>query len=650
MIKNKDFKFKVSLSEDAYTDNIIAAAMTGSSKDKSIRQIRKQYGKDSRRGTKFYRKELTPKEFLNKAIIGHTFCNCFNLKNGFTPVKKETSNFEFSNIFCIDIDKTKYKSVKSFINKLTYKPTLWYTSYNHKKIKNNEPKSIRFHLIYIIEEQITNVIIYRYITRLLNKQIETDTNEIISDKTNDQAARYFKGTCFTNPDLIKPEKGITYLIYSLKDFIGNTNINDFIKFIDNNADYSKSYLNDKINYTNQNKKRLINDLNKIKIYISSLNNNTPILYSNEKKNTLENELIFNDLEKNNRNVFYCSYNFVQEMERLSYENFMKINSRNYKYFYRTEKDIWIDNLYQYTDDDYLCLPYMYKIKHDGSKRRKSIFLRTCLRRLIKPNADANTLLFNAYIDVHRFYDNSDNALNVKCLEHNVNQAIYYTIDELKEIITKYSETIIQDAKNRRPKSKIIFKPGTKTKDIKKIIKEQKYNFIDDYYDENLSVEENRLIISENLFPISKDTLYRYIKNRNKKIQGKLTNTEIYNLIDINYSFRKNRTILRNSNIKISDKTLRELYKMKKDNINLLNQQIDNQNKIIPDFNTNLIDKLNLNDISLPDFTNVSDDDLTLPDIQVKFTSNTNTDKTDKEPIKDLNENNLFHKLDLDLDF
>ena len=93
MFIDKKFKFKVSLSEEAYPDNIIAAAMTGSNKDENVKRIRKQYGKDARRGTRFYRKEFTPKEFLTKAITGHTFCNCFSIDDGFTPSKKETSNF-----------------------------------------------------------------------------------------------------------------------------------------------------------------------------------------------------------------------------------------------------------------------------------------------------------------------------------------------------------------------------------------------------------------------------------------------------------------------------------------------------------------------------------------------------------------------------
>lgn len=44
MIVNKEFKFRVSISKDAYENKEISGAMIGSSKVAANREIRKKYG------------------------------------------------------------------------------------------------------------------------------------------------------------------------------------------------------------------------------------------------------------------------------------------------------------------------------------------------------------------------------------------------------------------------------------------------------------------------------------------------------------------------------------------------------------------------------------------------------------------------------
>ena len=650
------FKFQVSISKDAYPDNDIAKAMTSSNVTSGVKEIRKQYGYNANSGTLFFRTELTPKELLSKLIIGHTFCNCFKLKDGFTPSNKTIKNFESSNLFCIDIDETKYKSIKGFINKLSMKPTFWYTSYHHKIWKGDKPPCIRFHLVYVIEETITNVITYRYLARKLNEMIDIDTGEKIDDRSNDQAVRYFKGTCFSNPDLCKPEKGITNNIYSFKDLhLDNLDLDDFVNFIKNNADYPTSYLNinktysldsieqyKRINYKLyikeknkiESKNRLKEDLVKVRSVLSSIYN-IPLLSPNDKKNTLPNGLHLDD--ETEQISYICSPTLVYDMSKLSYDDFMRFNRHNYKYFWRPEKQEWIDNLYQYIDDDYFALPFIHEKIKDGNKRRNKLSYRLWLRKIMKPDVDANTLLFNAYEDVHKFFDNSDGVLNVFCLLDKVEECLNKSIEEIK---TELSETI-ERYKSYKPKSGIIFKPGIDSHLAlkNKIFKENRYNLINDYYDETLSVKENLAVISEKLFPISERTLYRFIKERNKKQKGKLTDNELYNLIDIKISLRKNMQLLRDSDIKISQTKLKELLRLKKENISLHETQLQNQEKTSYNFDTSQIDDLSIN---LPTFNlKEGKDELSLPDIQVDF-SNTNKEKLNE------NSNTLFKKLDIDL--
>ena len=642
MYVNNNFIFEVSLSQEAYPDNIIANAMSSSKEKPGTREIRKQYGYKSNKGTSFHRIELTSSELLEKVISGHTFCNCFKIpkklihKDGsFGTSCKVNNYFEFSQVLCVDIDNSKYTKICDFISKLSYKPTFWYTSYNNKKLKN-DLVSIRFHMIYVIQEKITNIILYRYIVRKLNELIDKETNEFIEDRSNDQAARYFKGTCFSNADLVEPEKEITNIIYSFKDFI--TDEKDFFNFINNNAEYVSTYINNNKNI------RIKSDLEKIKSKISESVNyilfTQQILYQNEKKNALSNGLHFDDLEKSSV-LYYCSPTLVSDMGRLTYEEFMKYYRHKYNYFYRIEKPVWIDNLYQYIDEDYFSLPYIlpeYKIK-DGNKRRKKLFYRMCLRRIMKPNVDTNTILFNAYEDVHRFFDNSDNILTPECLEKYVLYCFNNSIEELQE---KFSKTI-EYLKSKRPKSGIIFKRGIKRKDINNVFKNKRYDLINDYYDETKSVEENRLIISENLFPVSKDTIYRFIKERHKVLSGKLSDNELYKIIDIKLSFRKNIEILRDSDIKISQKKLQELLKMKKENIKVENTFSFNNS----DFD---LSELNINIGNISTNTENKKEEWDLPEINFNFSLPVQTEKP-KDINKEIEKTkSIFSKLDIDLDF
>ena len=92
---------------------------------------------------------------------------------------------------------------------------------------------------------------------------------------------------------------------------------------------------------------------------------------------------------------------VHDMQIQDYgSSFMRYNRHKFKYFYRPERDDWINDTYQLIDDEYFCLPYTvdeYKLA-DGQGTRKSLYTRMCLRRIMKPDVDPTELLFNAYED------------------------------------------------------------------------------------------------------------------------------------------------------------------------------------------------------------------------------------------------------------
>ena len=61
---------------------------------------------------------------------------------------------------------------------------------------------------------------------------------------------------------------------------------------------------------------------------------------------------------------------------------MCFNRHKFNYFYRPERDDWINDTYQLIDDEYFCLPYTvdeYKLA-DGQGRRKSFIYKNVLAK------------------------------------------------------------------------------------------------------------------------------------------------------------------------------------------------------------------------------------------------------------------------------
>ena len=250
------------------------------------------------------------------------------------------------------------------------------------------------------------------------------------------------------------------------------------------------------------------------------------------------------------------------MEQNSYDDFMKYNRHKYRYIYRKETKEWIDGLYQYVDDDYFSLFFYADKVADGEKRRKKLFMNMCLRRVIDPEIDADTLLFCAYEDRERFFDNSDGVISIDCLVRNVKNAMNLTIEEIEE---KYSETL--EYYKGRNVSGIIFKKdcyNLATRNM--VLKDERYNEIDKWYNDKLSVRENLKIAKGNNQKVSRDTLYRYCEDRNIHPNPKNSYSEalVLSLYDETLSLRDNVEIMKNNGIKIGKDKLNGIVKYSKE--------------------------------------------------------------------------------------
>lgn len=195
---------------------------------------------------------------------------------------------------------------------------------------------------------------------------------------------------------------------------------------------------------------------------------------------------------------------LHDMGTMDYKTFMHYNSLRYCYFYRTERADWTDGIYQLTDDSYLQLWWHRETITDGNHRRRTLFKRACLRRLINPYVDANTLLFNMYLDFHRFIDNTDHIITLDTLTRRTKRAMTMTYDELRD----YCQYEINYWKKHRPK--FIMHPNAPKSQafINFVTKRIHYAELDLSYDRTKSVQENAAVLG-----ISPATLYRYCSDR-----------------------------------------------------------------------------------------------------------------------------------------
>lgn len=250
---------------------------------------------------------------------------------------------------------------------------------------------------------------------------------------------------------------------------------------------------------------------------------------------------------------------LKEMGTQGYDEFMHYHSWQYPYVYRTERPGEWNGTYQLTDEGYLQLWYYRERLVDGQNRRRKLFKNACLRRLMYPDIDANTLLFNMYVDFVRFMDNSDHVITLDTLVRKVKRAMAMT----REQLLAYCDWEIKYWKENRPK--FIVMPGMRTDRgfLSTIAKRIRWAELDRDYDRSKSAAEN----AENL-DVSLTTVYRYChenyidtrpaapltyrEQREMKRKAKASEIERFKEIyDRTLSLRKNRVLLEEAGLKMS---------------------------------------------------------------------------------------------------
>lgn len=515
MFYNDSFKFTVSVSSEAYWNKEDVNACVGSSKKEENKNIREKYGHRRDHKMSFKTIEVTAPELLDYCLHGYSFCNLFTgfpskgwndrggavtyiKKDGsFTLSAKKNEYFYGSNAICIDIDSTAAPTIQDYIDRLSQKPTFWYTTFSHME----SGKGIRFRMVYALAEPIIGRQQFDAVVDQVHSRIESEVGEVIEDKCGEKCSQYFNGTNVKNNELVVEYKYYG-CIYCINDIY-----NKVLEREDNNTTTT--------NYP-----------------------------SWQNKDTLEipspNDWLLHDIDY------------------LSYDAFMQAHRHQYNYCYRSDNGEWINDTYQLISDAYFKLPYWSKTIVDGSNRRKKVYMRMCLRRVMLPGIDIDTLVFCAYEDVHLFFDNSDGVFNSDYYKQNAMDAFRYTLGELEEL---YSETL-EILRGKAPRSGVILKSGTAYGGYANTaIRDIKYDFLDQYYDRSLGVMENLAMLQQIVgFPISERTLYRYCHDRGI-VLGTLSDNDILANLDVSMSIRENIKLLADLGMKVGKDRISRLLKL-----------------------------------------------------------------------------------------
>lgn len=196
---------------------------------------------------------------------------------------------------------------------------------------------------------------------------------------------------------------------------------------------------------------------------------------------------------------------------------------------------------------------------DGQHRKKTLFHRGWLRRIIKPSITPDELLYNLLFDREHFFDNSDNELCVYRLQEIVRDCFEHDIEDY---MIQY-EHIYQDTIDKCSKKQIIRHYNSK-KIIRanSLLKELRWKYLDDAYKKNLCFKENLQILNDSGFPISRSSLYEYCVNRGivtkKKVEDKY-NSFVQLHMD-NMSYREEKQYLEGKGLKLSLTTIRTYRK------------------------------------------------------------------------------------------
>lgn len=453
MKKDLEFTFRTSISREGYQDKDTAKMCLSSITAKKVNKVKMA----------FKEQEVTVDEFLDYAVNGHAFCNLFKF------------------------DENK----KYWINSTKQHPTFTYPVYKRGVNEGYFKLSFKSDEFFYGSQTVFVDIDFTHFDSLTDyisclRYTPTCAYYSYSDNADKHGviSRRFRLVYVFDSVLNANEfRNATFTIYDsiikdteepMSDLCGCS----YSQYM--NGSNSKEIFNSSIIYSK----------NDFPEYVLP----TEVVYQVEEEKPVEaekplfTEELLNDME-------YAPYEYVVR----------KWFAKGLRYITRTEVDFG-DNYYVTTTDDFVQLMYIGNKVSDGEHRRKKLYIRCALRRLMKEDITADELLYNLFIDRYKFIDNSDEVITIEVLMNKVKAALKTDLLKIKEMC---SET-------NKPSFVINSTVSDKRQAVANARKEITNQLIGEMYDVNATVKANQIVMQEAGYKVSLSRLYKFCEDFNIK--------------------------------------------------------------------------------------------------------------------------------------
>ena len=450
----KGFKFRVSVSREGYENKETAKACLSREGAKSV-------GKSK---MAFKEEEVTISEFLDYAISGYSFCNLFSFDaNVKYWVKSGTRMCQTYPIYKRGINKGYFKlQFKS--DEYFYGSQVIFVDIDFTKFTNIQDyidcltyKPTCVYMSFSDKADKGGVISRRF------RLVYVFDNVLGSDEFKRCSEVLYRQIIVDTQEPMSDSCGMAYSQYM------------------NGGNSSEVYMTDNI-YSTFDFRTI--DITEPSIIISEEDNTEEISFNSE---------------------------LVKDMNSLPYEFVVrKWYAKGLRYFTQTEVDFG-GKFYATTTEDFVRL-YWWKDKiKDGNERRKKLYYRASLRRLMKEDVSSDELLYNLYIDREKFFDNEDSALNIEVLMAKVKKALTTDIEEIK----------LHSSSVSRPKFVINPEVSNKREAIGNARKDITDSTIGELYDFNLTPSENKKEFDKYGIKISLSRIYKWCSSHSVSTKPEL---------------------------------------------------------------------------------------------------------------------------------
>jgi len=450
MKKELDFKFRTSISREGYQDKDTAKMCLSSVTAKKV----------GRKKMAFKEQEVTVDEFLDYAINGYAFCNLFR----FQDKKYWIKSGKFHQL--------TYPTYKTGDNKGYFK--LSFKSDEFFYGSQTVFVDVDFTHFDSLDDYIA-CLTYTPTCAYYSFSDNIDKHGVVS--------RRFRLVYVFDSILNATEfRDATFTIY-------DSIIKDTEEPMSDSCGCSYSQYMNGGNSADIYNSGIIYSINDFPSY-STFNESDEVVYQVEEEKPVETKKIaFN--EELVHDITYAPYEFVVR----------KWFAKGLRYFTQTKVE-FNDNYYVTTTEDFVRLPYMVEKITDGNHRRRKLFKRAALRRLMK-DTTPDEVLYNLYIDRYKFFNNDDNVLDTDCLTDRVKRAFKMDIEEVKEFNTFDTPTFVINPTVTDKRQAV----GAARRDITN-------SLIGDMYDTTATVKANQTAMQEAGYSISISRLYEWCTDNN----------------------------------------------------------------------------------------------------------------------------------------